>query len=337
MKPVLIAALLTAACPLIGALPADAMANGPRAPAAVAQDAGRGRVGDPFTRGLEHYRAGRYAAAVGDFREALEQTPDDPRLNYDLALACWRVGEMDAAETAAEKAAALSKGRFDARRDGILGSLRYDRARQLAADTKDQQTELQNLRQALELATQARGHFQRGALASEGERQGSGAVLVRNLERTIRLQKELEKQIEAAKKRQEEQDKDDKDKQDPDKQDDQKQDDKDKDKNQNKDKDPGKDPGKDKPEPDPKQRDQEQPDPDKDQQPPDPTPEENPEEDKPKPPPQPQEVPGEADPDKQLTPEQRHQLLQRLAEFEAQLKQIKEARRASRPKVKKDW
>ena len=67
-------------------------------------------TGDPVEDGLRLYREGRYAEAVAAFRKALEAAPEDPRLNYDLALTCWRAGEHDAAETAAEKAAALADG-----------------------------------------------------------------------------------------------------------------------------------------------------------------------------------------------------------------------------------
>ena len=80
--------------------------------------------GDPFTDGLKHYAAGEYAEAVAAFRRGLETNPDDARLNYNLALALWRIGAMEAAETAAEKASALSRGRLDARRDGHAGRRR---------------------------------------------------------------------------------------------------------------------------------------------------------------------------------------------------------------------
>ena len=46
--------------------------------------------GDPVGDGLQHYREGRFAAAAASFREALAADPDNPRLNYNLALALWR-------------------------------------------------------------------------------------------------------------------------------------------------------------------------------------------------------------------------------------------------------
>ena len=307
--------------------------------------------GDPFTDGLQHYAAKEYAQAVASFRQALEVTPDDPRLNYNLALALWRIGAMEAAETAAEKAAALSQGRLDARRDGILGNIRYDQARQIA-DAKapparapgsgagvPEQGSGPDLQKALELVGQSKDHFLRGAMAS----QPVDPVLLRNLERALVLEEEL-------KKRQQEQD--DK-QQDDQKQADQKQDDKQQDDKQQDDKkqdDQKQDQGdeqddKNKQKPDPKsdqdKQDEQQKEPDpesrkKDEQEP-PKPEEGEDEKKPKKPQEAQQAPGEHDPDKELTPEQRQQLLKQLEKFEENLQKLKAARKASRPKVKKDW
>ena len=292
--------------------------------------------GDPFTDGLQHYAAKEYAQAVASFRQALEVTPDDPRLNYNLALALWRIGAMEAAETAAEKAAALSQGRLDARRDGILGNIRYDQARQIA-DAKapparapgsgagvPEQGSGPDLQKALELVGQSKDHFLRGAMAS----QPVDPVLLRNLERALVLEEEL-------KKRQQEQD----DKQQDDKQqDDKKQDDQKQDQGDEQD-----DKNKQKPDPksdqDKQDEQQKEPDPEsrkKDEQEP-PKPEEGEDEKKPKKPQEAQQAPGEHDPDKELTPEQRQQLLKQLEKFEENLQKLKAARKASRPKVKKDW
>ena len=288
-------------------------------------------AGDPFAEGLRHYAAGEYAEAVAAFREALESNPDDPRLNYNLALALWRIGAMEAAETAAEKAAALSRGRLEVRRDGILGNIRYDQARAVV-DTRPSTAPVPqpggkavqpgrgpDLQKALDLVGQAKTHFLRGATAS----QPADPVLLRNLERAIRFEEELKKRQQEQK---DQQKKDDQQKPD-DKQD---QGDKKDDKNQQ--------------EPDPKadqdKKDKQQPEPDpkakKDEQKP-PQPEEDDGDKKPREPQDAQEAPGEHDPDKQLTPEQRRQLLKRLEEFEQNLQKLKAARKASRPKVKKDW
>lgn len=135
--------------------------------------------GDP-RRGLELYGAGRFAEAAVEFEAALAADPGNAELAYNLALARWRAGEPDAAEIAAEKAAALSSGRLNALRDGLLGNVRYQAARA----TEDPG-------QGLELAKQARDHFLRGALAPD-----SGDELSRNLERAERLIDELEKKLE---------------------------------------------------------------------------------------------------------------------------------------------
>lgn len=307
--------------------------------------------GDPFLDGLKHYAAGEYSQAVSAFRAALKDAPDDPRLNYNLALACWRVGEMDAAETAAEKAAALSKGRLDVRRDGILGNIRYDQARAIA-DAKPAPPSQPvpgakapapsagpDLQKALDLLGQAKNHYLRAASAS----QPADKILLRNFERAIRFEEELKKRKEKQdqedqqkddqKKNDKQDQKDDKDKQPDDKKNDKKNDDEKKDeqkKDEKKQPDDQKDEQKDKeqpePEPEPKKDEKKAPKPEADQ-----------DEEKPHKPQKPQQAPGEHDPNKQLTPEQRRQLLKRLEEFEKKLLELKAARRASRPKVKKDW
>ena len=50
-----------------------------------------------------------------------------------------------------------------------------------------------------------------------------------------------------------------------------------------------------------------------------------------------QEAPGEADPNQELTPEQKQKLMKQLQEFEKQLQQLRAAQKAQRPRVKKDW
>ena len=287
-------------------------------------------AGDPFADGLRHYAAGEYAEAVSAFREALKESPDDPRLNYNLALALWRIGAMEAAETAAEKAAALSKGTLDGRRDGVLGNIRYDQARAVAdakpaaATSPGSPTAPANagpdLQKALDLVGQAKTHFQRGVVAN----QPIDPVLLRNFERAIRFEEEL-------KKRQEEQEK-------------QQSDDKNKQDDKNKSDDKSKQDDKSKPEPDSKsdqdQKDKQQPEPEPEPKKDDkesPKPEEGEDDKQAQKPQKPLEAPGEHDPNKKLTPEERQQLLKRLQEFEENLQKLKAARKNSRPKVKKDW
>ena len=108
---------------------------------------------------LELYRQGRFQEAARGFRKALERQKDDARLNYNLALSLWRLGDGDEAETKAEMAATL--GGLDALRDGILGNLRFQAALAKA--------EAGDLGTAVDLMTKARAHYQRGAL-----RRGAG-------------------------------------------------------------------------------------------------------------------------------------------------------------------
>ena len=89
--------------------------------------------------------------------------------HQDLALSLWRAGDATEAETVAEKAASLAAGRgrgYAARRDGLLGNLRYDAAQAKKAE---------DLKAALDLAQQAKTHYTRGAVRG-GETAAGGSV-----------------------------------------------------------------------------------------------------------------------------------------------------------------
>ncbi len=301
--------------------------------------AGPARAGDPVKDGLRLYKEGKFEKAATAFRKALVGDSGNAGLNYNLALALWRSGDAGGAETAAEKASALAQGEFDGLRDGILGNLRYDKARALADAEVEPQKEVEQLENAVKAAGTARNHFERSVVELFKRSPAGSAEVQRNLERAIKLEEELKKRLEDAKKKQKEQQQkkpDDKDKkEDPNKKKDDKKDEK-KDPTQDdkKDDDKKQDPNKQKeqPEPDPKKkREDEQKDDKKEKKP------EDEEKNKPHDPGKPQEVPGEHDPNKQLTPEQRRELLKKLEEFDKNLKKLKAARKAARPKVKKDW
>lgn len=180
--------------------------------------------GDDET-GLRLYREGKFPEAVAAFRRAIEKEGDSAELQWNLALAAWRAGDLATAETAAEKYAALAK---DARVDlhaGMLGAVRHDEAMALAGKG-DQllaapmvppaaapapaggppaapEDPLPVFEQALQKATQARDHFVRGAVAK------ATPELLRNTERSLRTIDELQKKIDELKKQREEQKKDD--------------------------------------------------------------------------------------------------------------------------------
>jgi tetratricopeptide (TPR) repeat protein len=177
-------------------------------------------------RGLQLYRDGKFAEAVTAFRAAVEQDGDSAELQWNLALAAWRAGDLPTAETAAEKYAALAK---DARKDlhaGLLGAVRHDEALALsgkgdellaaAAATPNPaappagqpEDPLPVFEQALQKATQARDHFVRGAEA------GATPELVRNTERALRTIDELQQKIDELKKQREQQKKQDEQKKD---------------------------------------------------------------------------------------------------------------------------
>ena len=293
--------------------------------------AGPARAGDPVKDGLRLYKEGKFEKAATAFRKALVGDSENAGLNYNLALALWRSGDADGAETAAEKASALAQGEFDGLRDGILGNLRYDKARALADAEVEPQKEVEQLENAVKAAGTARNHFERSAVELFKRSPAGSAEVQRNLERAIKLEEELKKRLEDAKKKQKEQQQkkpDDKDKkEDPDKKKDEK---KDPTQDDKKDDDKKQDPNKQKeqPEPDPKKK--------KEDEQKEPKPEDE-EKNKPHDPGKPPEAPGEHDPNKQLTPEQRRELLKKLEEFDKILKKLKAARKAARPKVKKDW
>lgn len=156
-------------------------------------------------RGLALYAEGQFAAAAQAFRAALQSEGDSPELQYNLALACWRAGELEAAELAAEKYAATARHPRPELHRGLLGAVRHAEALALqAAAQSSLQTPpgpdapagadpLQGLQAALAKAEQARDYFVRGAV------DGNSAELRRNTERTLRLIEELQRQIEERK------------------------------------------------------------------------------------------------------------------------------------------
>jgi tetratricopeptide (TPR) repeat protein len=172
-------------------------------------------------RGLALYRDGKYAEAAAAFRAALVDDGDDAGLHWNLALACWRSGDLAGAESAVEKYAALAA---DARTDlhaGLLGALRFDEAKALEAEADAAMAPpaavpgatpppaaapadpLPKLEQALAKAGQARDWFVKGAAAAPAPE------LLRNTERSLRYVDALQKKIDELKQQQKEQDQND--------------------------------------------------------------------------------------------------------------------------------
>lgn len=297
-------------------------------------------------RGIQLLAQGKFAEAAAAFRAALESEGPDAELSYNLALALWRAGQLDEAETAAETAATLSDGALAHLRDGLLGNLRYT-----AAQEKEAAGDLEG---AAALARQARDHLLRGALSEDAP-----AEIARNLERAEKLIADLEKKIEEQKQQQEEQkdqeqkDDENQDQQDDEqKQDEEKQDEEEKDDRKQDDDQEQNDEQKDEQKEESQQDEQQQDDPQDEQGQPQP---EEPSEPKPEeaPQPEPQEdeqpqsqpdeqkaqppAPGEQQEGRELTPEEKKQLEEKLARFQQQLLELREQQKAQRPKVKKDW
>ena len=175
-------------------------------------------------KGLQLYREGKFREAAAAFEAAIRSEGDSAELQFNLALARWRAGDLPDAETAVEKYVAMAG---DARTDlhaGVLGAVRFDEAKALEAKADalagggappaqlaprqpaapaQPEDPLPLLEQAVQKATQAKDHFVRGAVA------GNSPELQRNTERTLRLLAELQKKIDELKKQREEQKKDD--------------------------------------------------------------------------------------------------------------------------------
>jgi hypothetical protein len=178
-------------------------------------------------KGLQCYREGRYAEAAAAFRAAIESEGDSADLQFNLALASWRAGDLAAAETAVEKYAAMAGDARTELHAGLLGALRHEEAKMREAEAdaliagSGQPTVAPNappngapsaapqdpmplLEQALQKANQSEDYFLRGVKAK------ATPELQRNVERSLRTIEEIEKKIEELKKQRKEQKQDDK-------------------------------------------------------------------------------------------------------------------------------
>lgn len=165
-------------------------------------------VGGDRERGMQFYKEGKFQEAQVAFTAALKGDPDSAELQWNLALAAWRAGDLDTAEVAAEKYAALATDAKDELHRGMLGAIRFAEARkfeeqadQAIATAKNQpvqpdpdadepQKPLPLLEKALQKALSARDHFVRGARANPTPE------ILRNTERALRKIDELKKRIE---------------------------------------------------------------------------------------------------------------------------------------------
>lgn len=161
--------------------------------------------GGDYERGFsELYREGKFPEAAAAFRAAIQSDGDSAELQWNLALACFAAGDLDGAETAAERYAALAR---DVRSDlhlGMLGAVRHAQAKQKSEEVLPKlltqgEDPMPLLEAALAKANEARDYYVRAAEASPQPE------LLRNLERTQRLVKALETRIELLKKLREQQ------------------------------------------------------------------------------------------------------------------------------------
>jgi len=167
-------------------------------------------------RGIELYRQGKYAEAQAQFAKALEREPDSAELQWNLALAAWRAGDLETAEIAADKYSASSQAAKGHLYRGLRGAVRYAEAERFeqqadaalaaprqpmaaAADDEEPAEPLPLLEQALQQAMQARIEF------TKGVRDQATPELIRNTERALRKVEELKKRIEELRQQQEQQ------------------------------------------------------------------------------------------------------------------------------------
>ena len=315
-------------------------------------------------KGLQLYGEGRFADAAAAFRSAIESEGDSADLQWNLALASWRAGDLATAETAAEKYAAMTKdARVDLHR-GLLGAVRHGEAKLLeaeadtllggtppaaAADPAAQPPQpLPVLERALEKAVQARDHFVAAAAAN------GSPELLRNVERALRYVEELQKKIDELKQQQQQQDeksdeqkkdeqKDDQQKGEQKKDDQQKSDEQQKQDQQKQDEQQKQDGQPQDQQPQEPQQGEERPEPkaeEPSQQSEQGAPEPKPADQAPEPKPEDQkrsDAPGEAAEGKELSPEQAQRLLEQLKDLDQKLKSIRARAKSGRRPVERDW
>ena len=165
-------------------------------------------AGGDRERGVQLYKDGKYPEAQAAFTAAVVNDPESAELQWNLALAAWRAGDLATAELAAEKYSALAKDAKDELHRGMLGAIRFAEALELEqqADTAIAAAQSQPARpdpdadepvqplplleKALQKAVNARNHFVRGARANPKPE------ILRNTERALRKIEELKKRIE---------------------------------------------------------------------------------------------------------------------------------------------
>ena len=155
--------------------------------------------------GLRLYREGRYAEAQAAFTRALADAPGSAELQWNLALAAWRAGDLITAETAAEKYAAASREAVAGRHRGMLGAIRYAEAAECERQADAALTAgppapglgdaapadpMPLLERGVQKALEAKDHFVRAVQADPT------VELVRNTERAISKLEELKEKLE---------------------------------------------------------------------------------------------------------------------------------------------
>lgn len=185
-------------------------------------------AGGDRERGMQLYKEGKYQEAQAAFTAALKDDPDSAELQWNLALAAWRAGDLATAEVAAEKYAAMSEDVKEELHRGMLGAIRLAESAEWEAKADDALAQMQAagpamphgvspstnapaepnekkrdplrlLKTARRKAATAKRHFVKGVRANPTPE------LLRNTERTLRKIDELTKRIEELEKQQQQQ------------------------------------------------------------------------------------------------------------------------------------
>ncbi len=168
--------------------------------------------------GAQKFAAGDFAGAKAAYERCAKASPETAAFQYDLAVAAFRAGDLDAAESAIDRYAALPGGGRAHLHHGVLGNIRYRQAEELARKAAGDPAPasgatsadgppadpVAELEAAVGKAEAARDAFLRAAGDPD-----AGPEAARNTERSLRLREQLKQKLEDAKKQREEQQKDD--------------------------------------------------------------------------------------------------------------------------------
>lgn len=133
--------------------------------------------------GLQHFQEESYPSAVGKWKEALEQDPENPVFAYNLALGHLKAGDLDKAQPLLEQAAQARDPEVAQKARFAQGALAWNKAKALDAEGQ--------LPQALKEAKTAEAVNRQYLRENGGDEDGRV-----NYELARRLRKDIETRLE---------------------------------------------------------------------------------------------------------------------------------------------